>query len=262
MSESISTYDGIKIEEDGLEKVTDALTVETALQIIINNEPFSITMQSPGDEKNLVLGLLNSEGLLPSKPPHIPITKDTKTGFSVANVELPQLDREFLVNRRSLLSSAACGICGTKEMPQEIFEEIQSQSKLNLDLIPSMFKTMKELQIDFYQSGGSHAASIFDKGGTPLTTKEDVGRHNATDKAIGDLISKDRLKDAHFMLLSGRISYEIVVKCLKAKIPVLASVSAPSSLAVDFAKEFGLTLLAFCREKRYTIYASPKRKTG
>jgi FdhD protein len=118
---------------------------------------------------------------------------------------------------------------------------------------------MNSLQHNFKQSGGTHAAAAFSIEGNLLFAMEDIGRHNAVDKVVGKLISSDKLDQAKIMTVSGRISYEIVIKCFKAKIPFLAAVSAPSSLGVDYAKELGITLFAFCRDKRATCYSNPER---
>jgi len=107
-------------------------------------------------------------------------------------------------------------------------------------------------------SGGSHAASIFNKNYEFLTIKEDIGRHNAVDKVIGDLLIKNNLKHAKYLFVSGRVSYEIVSKAFIAKIPIIVAVSACSSLAIDFAKEFGICLIGFTRSKKMTIYSNPR----
>jgi FdhD protein len=117
---------------------------------------------------------------------------------------------------------------------------------------------MQEKQSDFKASGGSHAAAIFSKSGEFLSLGQDIGRHNATDKAIGLCILNKTLPSAACLLVSGRVSYEIVAKAFAAKTPILAAVSAPSSLAVDFAEELGICLLGFCRDQRYTIYSHPE----
>ena len=118
---------------------------------------------------------------------------------------------------------------------------------------------MNTHQPNFNQSGGAHAAAAFDIKGKYLCSLEDIGRHNAVDKVVGYLIKNDQLDSAKIITVSGRISYEIVIKCIKAGIPFLAAVSAPSSLAVDFAKELGITLLAFCRDERATVYSHAHR---
>lgn len=120
-----------------------------------------------------------------------------------------------------------------------------------------MFAKMSAFQETFKKTGGSHAAAIFDKNQDLLSIKEDIGRHNAVDKTVGDLLQKEILKKANYLLVSGRVSYEIVSKAFIAKIPIIVAVSACSSLAVDFAKEFGICLIGFSRDNKMTIYANP-----
>lgn len=219
-------------------------------------------MQTPGSEVELVTGLLTGEGMIKrNHAPQIDVVHETNGYISHVDVELPGLDMESVINKRSLLSAAACGICGTRELEMIQGEKLDDQSQALSSSVLSMFAEMSKGQTAFQESGGSHAAALFSLEGKLLTLKEDVGRHNAVDKVVGDLSIKGELNQAHFLVVSGRISYEIVAKCFKARIPVLAAVSAPSSLAVDFAKELGITLLAFCRENRFTIYAHPERIT-
>ncbi len=118
---------------------------------------------------------------------------------------------------------------------------------------------MNTFQYNFKQSGGTHAAALFNLKGELLCAMEDIGRHNAVDKAVGKLIMNNELDRAKILTVSGRISYEIIIKCFKANIPFLAAVSAPSSLAVDYAKELGITLFAFCRDNRATCYSNIQR---
>jgi FdhD protein len=132
---------------------------------------------------------------------------------------------------------------------------MESYGKFDFDLIPEMFGRMKDQQQAFLSSGGCHAAAAFNSNGEMLCVREDVGRHNAVDKVVGALLFEGRLPEARFLLVSGRVSYEIIAKTFAAGIPVLAAVSAPSSLAVDFSKELGIALFGFCRENRMTRYS-------
>lgn len=217
-------------------------------------------MQTPGNEVELVTGLLVGEGIIRRDVvPRIQEIHKTGDYISHVNVDIPGLDMAKIINKRSLLSAAACGICGTRELEMIQGEKLDNQSKALSSSVLALFNEMSLGQTAFMESGGSHAASLFSLEGQMLTLKEDVGRHNAVDKVVGDLVIQGTLDQAHFLVVSGRISYEIVAKCFKARTPVLAAVSAPSSLAVDFAKELGITLLAFCRENRFTIYSHPQR---
>lgn len=253
-------YKGIKITGTSGKSVLDQLTLEYPLSICINEKPYTITMQTPGDELELALGLLHSEGLFKGQEeiPQVDIKEHFDTGeVKKLNITLANVDTEKATNSRSLLSVASCGICGQTEWKEVLGGEnpIHFDQKINGDQIGSMFAQMEEHQSTFQKSGGSHAAAIFDTNQNLLTIKEDVGRHNAVDKVIGNLVLSRKLKNAQFLLVSGRISYEIVVKCFKARIPFLAAVSAPSSLAVDYAEELGITLIAFCRGSSASVYS-------
>jgi FdhD protein len=136
---------------------------------------------------------------------------------------------------------------------------LDQKGTVGINVIHSMFDKMNQVQNAFHKSGGSHAAAAFSATGELLSSMEDIGRHNAVDKVVGELIHDKKIKEASVITVSGRISYEIIVKTFKAKIPILCAVSAPSTLAVDYAKELGITLLAFCREDRGTCYSNPHR---
>lgn len=261
---AIRKYSGIKYQTDSVENTLDALTIEEALQIFINKAPFTVTMRTPGEDISLVRGLLHSEDIINdvSYLPEILVKKKDDTIITEAHLKLNK-DKigHGYTNSRSLMSVASCGICGKTELddviPDDAFKS--SSEQIDNDLIHELFDKMNTYQHDFNQSGGTHAASAFTIDGEMLCAMEDVGRHNAVDKVIGKLILNDQLKKAKILTVSGRISYEITIKCFKAGIPFLAAVSAPSSLAVDFAKELGITLFAFCRDHRATCYAHPNR---
>jgi FdhD protein len=262
---AIRNYSGKKYQTDSVEHTLDALTIEEALQIYINNAPFTVTMRTPGEDISLVRGLLHSEDIIndASYLPEIVLKKkDDKTIVTEAHLKLPKdkLGKGY-TNSRSLMSVSSCGICGKTELDDVIPDDTIQSSSEQIDnyLIHGLFDKMNTYQHDFNRSGGTHAASAFTIDGDLLCAMEDVGRHNAVDKVIGKLILNDQLKKAKILTVSGRISYEITIKCFKAGIPFLAAVSAPSSLAVDYAKELGITLFAFCRDHRATCYANPYR---
>lgn len=236
--------------------VHDALVVEHPLQIVINGEALSITMQTPGDEVDLVRGLLYSEDIYrhPAEPEIKLISGDQNL---IDRVELTidaTLMGDGYRNSRQLLSVASCGICGRTEFTGRE-GNVDRSSAFEPDAIHPLFEEMRKGQTLFSETGGCHGAAVFDKAGKILAVREDIGRHNAVDKAIGALLRGNNLKQGAILLVSGRVSYEIVSKCFMAGIPQLAAVSAPSSLAVDFSKELGVELLAFCRDGRVTRYA-------
>ncbi|PKP51340.1 MAG: formate dehydrogenase family accessory protein FdhD [Bacteroidetes bacterium HGW-Bacteroidetes-12] len=244
--------------------VDDNLTVEKPLQITINNQTFSITMRTPGHDEDLVRGLLYTEDIYRGEE-NLPIqfTDNIEKNTSNANVVI----NEALLglgykNSRNLLSISSCGICGQKELADtsqytsitDIKEDV-----LDIKTFYKMVDVMRKRQPTFHQSGGSHAAAVFSEDNILLCAREDIGRHNAVDKVIGFLINNKKIKKAKCIIVSGRISYEIVSKIFAAKIPILGAVSAPSTLSVDFAKELGVTLLGFCRENKATCYSHPQR---
>lgn len=256
-------YQGIKYTANYSESTLDDLTLEGALQINVNEKPFTMTMRTPGDDLSLIRGLLHSEGVIRDQnyAPEVSIQESDKITTKASVIVDPDALGEGYSNSRTLLSVSSCGICGKTELDDTSCEkQLSSDNDLfEAEMIEQMMQVMSGYQKTFEQSGGSHAAAAFDKEGGMMTCMEDIGRHNAVDKVIGALINKGELREAKFLLVSGRISYEIVIKCFKARIPVLAAVSAPSSLAVDYAKELGITLLAFCRNNRATCYANTER---
>lgn len=258
-------YEGKKFEVAASQKIVDALTIEEALQININDSPFTVSMRTPGEDGSLVRGLLHSEGVINDVDflPDVVLKQENEKGIvTIVNVAIPKKKLgEGYTNSRSLLSVSSCGICGKTELSDLAFmgKTIDDTQKIDIGLIHQLFDKMSTFQHDFKQSGGTHAAAAFSIEGDLLCSMEDIGRHNAVDKVVGKLITSRQLDRAKIITVSGRISYEIVIKCFKAKIPFLAAVSAPSSLAVDFAKELGITLFAFCRGSRATCYSNPQR---
>ena len=256
-----SVYEAIKAKKLVGDKVNDDLVVEAALQININDEAYTVMMRTPGDDESLIRGLLFAEDIYKDAAPLSLATIEQKeNGFSVVNVVIPKekLGKGYL-NKRTLLSVSSCGICGKQQLSDmELSGDVLTKRrKLGLATIKRMFNSMKSEQLLFRSTGGSHATAAFTENGNLLSIKEDIGRHNALDKVIGDLLNTNKLKEVACILVSGRVSYELVSKAFIAKIPVIAAVSACSSLAVDYAKEFGICLIGFNRDDKATIYANP-----
>jgi FdhD protein len=246
-------------------EIVETLALEEALQIKINGRAYTITMRSPGKDFLLTAGLLFTEGIIRSPEDiftltQIPAPKGEHT--LIIDVSLPEeiVQGKNLFNR-SIASSASCGVCGKTELCDLITPEytIHTTHQLNSSLIPLLIQKMNSRQETFDQTGGSHAAAIFSITGELLSLQEDIGRHNAVDKAIGELFLNKKLAEAAILLVSGRVSYEIVTKCAQAKLPFLLAVSAPSSLAVELCDRKGITLVGFCRENRATVYTHTKR---
>ena len=252
-------YEGVKFQKGAVTEVNDYLTIEETLQININQNPFTVIMRSPGYEEDMVRGLLYNEDIYTGNSTlQLDNYQKNKLGYiTELNVVLSEneLGNGYL-SSRSLLSVSSCGICGKRELGDlSVNGEKLTGFNFKPELIDVLIAKMRNQQLGFSQSGGSHAAASFDENGNLLIVREDIGRHNAVDKVVGGLINQNLLKRTKFLAVSGRVSYEIITKTFRAKIPVLLAVSAPSSLSVDFAKELGIRLFAFCREGKSTRFS-------
>jgi len=263
LSGPVLKYEGQTFEKGSVAKVTDPLTVEQALQISVNGKPFTVVMQTPGDEKELAYGLLFAEDVIDKKAaPDFEIVTN-KYGF-VDEVRVTVLAgqlRDGYKSVRSLLSVSSCGICGKQSLEDVAVSgaALKESEWFSTELLFKMQQKMFDNQTVFSQTGGCHGVAAFSTSGEMLTLREDIGRHNALDKVVGKLLFDKRLNEAKVISFSGRISYEIVSKAFRAGIPIVMAVSAPSSLAVDFAKEFGLTILGFTRNGKTTCYSHTNR---
>lgn len=251
----------------GTAPVKDTLAREGILHLRINGIPYTTTVRTPGEDAWLARGLLFTEETVPDPkaPMEFRPVPDPETGLTgVLEIQIaPDYLAKPLQDRRSAISSASCGLCGLRE-PQELLMAgapvLSSEGhRFPLPTLRLCLEALHTAQDTFLATGGTHAAGLFDRHGDCLAVCEDIGRHNAVDKAIGALIEKQSLSCAQLLVVSGRLSYEIVFKAFRARIPLIASVSAPSSLAVEMADRFGLTLIAFCREDRCTVYSHPDR---
>ncbi|MFT5513171.1 MAG: FdhD protein [Bacteroidia bacterium] len=260
-----SKHNASKYTLSGVKVVEDVLTNEAPLQIQVNEKPFSVTMRTPGYEKDLIRGILHSENVFTDKASAfktqtLDIDADGNTTLINAIIPVSQLDFGFDSNR-SLTSVSSCGICGKEDISSISLcgGPLESVETFKASTINAMFDTMAESQDAFNSSGGCHASAAFDSDGNMLVLREDIGRHNAVDKVIGFLLNSQKIADAKVVLVSGRVSYEIVSKAYYGGIPVLAAISAPSNMAVSMSKEFGITLLGFCRTDKLTAYSHPQR---
>ncbi|MEQ8821615.1 MAG: formate dehydrogenase accessory sulfurtransferase FdhD [Sumerlaeia bacterium] len=248
------------------EAVIDRLTMEAALELAVNGEPFTVTMRTPGDERLLARGLLHTEGVVSDPRATIAWREELYDGTRIvrridATVPPGALVLDF-AGKRALLSTSSCGICGKLDIAATGLEgcpvKLTHGDRLDVARVPEMMRRLRAEQEAFEFTGGSHAAALFTPGGEFLALFEDIGRHNAVDKAVGWMIERRVAPRARVLAVSGRVSYEIVAKAYRAQIPFLLAVSAPSGLAVQMAKQFGITLLAFCRDDRATAYSHPE----
>jgi FdhD protein len=250
----------------------DLLAVEEPLGIRIEGEAVNLTMRTPGDDIDLVAGFLFTEGLAQHQADiaEIKICDGTSCGHAghdgIGNTADVRLAASTPVRppRRNFMTTSACGVCG-KASAAELFLnrrwDIQKdQARISPGLIATLPDRLRDAQRVFASTGGLHAAAAFGSGGELLCVREDVGRHNAVDKVIGWALRADRLPMAGCVLLvSGRASFELVSKAVLAGFPVLAAVSAPSSLAADLAEQNGLTLIGFLRGGSMNVYTSAER---
>ena len=263
------TVSALYVQSGTARPVEDALVAEGALQIAVKGSPYSVTMRTPGDDVSLAIGLLFTEGLILAKGDVLGWEEIPAAGEGCADtVDLaladPALARGNLSNRR-LASTASCGVCGKISADDLVLPSRRNPGDtvlLDPAILPSLEGKMRSAQALFGRTGGSHAAAVFDAQGGLIVLKEDVGRHNAVDKAIGHLLREGRLGAAAMLFISGRVSYEIVAKASKAGIPFLLAVSAPSTLAVKMCRDSGITLLAFVRGGKATVYSHPERVSG
>jgi FdhD protein len=258
---SSKSFHATRFENGQIRECEDPLTVERPLQIKINSRPFSVTMRSPGDDQHLVKGLLYTEGIVNPDAGDYTCTEeclaDSREIIAV-NVEVPEAylcDSAF--DKRSLLANASCGLCGQRELDLEELgvQVLQPRESLALDRVTELMGAMRDAQQTFNRTGSTHAAAVFGWDYKLICLYEDIGRHNAVDKAIGRLIESRRLDEAEILCVSGRVSFEIVIKAYRARIPFLLAVSAPSSFAVEMSELWGISVLGYCREQRATVYS-------
>lgn len=262
---STKSVKAIRFDAGESTRAEDVVTVEAPLQIRVNGVAFTTTMRTPGDDRPLARGLLFTEGIVTDRaiqPEYGEILDPETNLISCLEVGVPEeLVEKEVEGRRTTLSSSSCGMCGTRDPADiEIFGpplSISTDRTFNVGLIPTMLDALRAGQSTFDLSGGSHAAGLFTIEGELLAMFEDIGRHNAVDKAIGRLLDSGGLDAAQCLMVSGRVSYEIVYKAYRAEIPILAAVSAPSSMAVETAQRLGMTVIGFCRDRRATVYSSP-----
>jgi FdhD protein len=234
----------------------DELAAEEPLEICVGDQVVGVTMRTPGNDLELVAGFLLTEGLL--HPGLIPLIRQDHPNRVTAAVQC-SLERA----QRTMTISASCGVCGKASIDavHQHFPSLDDDGTvLTIEVIARLTARMEADQHGFATTGGVHAAAIFTSEGELVVVREDVGRHNATDKAIGYALLRQKLPlTGHVLVVSGRASFEIVQKALAAQIPIVAAVSAPSSLAVDFAEESGQTLAGFLRPGRFNVYTHPQR---
>jgi FdhD protein len=230
---------------------SDFVAVEIPVQLILNNQKTTISMCSPNQLEHWAIGLLFTEGFIQSISDVNQIRSIENQGQIEIHVQTNVLEKR--TSAMSLLSVTACGICGKSSF--EAISGVSLSSDIKQVNVSRLIQKLNEVQPVFEQTGATHAAGLFNEFDELLSAAEDVGRHNAVDKCIGDLLQKERLSSAKYLVVTSRVSYEIVAKAFKANVPIIVAVSAPTSLAIDFCKELGIQLYGFVRGENFTRYA-------
>lgn len=267
------TVDILTVTDGGVNARADCLSVEEPLEIrlrwtengTVRETVAALSMRTPGADGELAAGFLWGEGIVsrPDQIAAVEITGENKVCVTLApgvSVNLGTLERHFY-------TTSSCGVCGKTSL--QALETLHGPAPakgrpiVDRSVIHALPDTLRAAQETFNQTGGLHAAALFDSAGGLLCLREDVGRHNALDKVVGAQVLGNTLPlSERILLISGRASFELLQKTLSAGIPILAAVGAPSSLAADLAREYDITLLGFVRGNRFNIYSSPWRIAG
>ncbi len=257
----------------GIKDTLDGVTVEEPLEIKLSSKKIglktvSIVMRTPVMDNYLAIGFLFSEGIIRNSQDVISVDNfDEDTGKARDNIIVIQVaenvDFDGSDYSRNFIVNSSCGVCGKSNINTVFLKTgriVRSSLKINKDIILTLPEKMKRFQTVFGETGGIHAAGLFDFDGNPIIVAEDIGRHNAVDKVVGYMLSNEMIfRDNLVLQVSGRAGFEILQKSAIAGIPVVSSVSAPSSLAVQTAESMNITLVCFVRENRFNIYANPER---
>ena len=273
-----SIYKVLKFKSNNSKEVDDQISIEEPLEIIIKyknkdnwiENPISITMRTPGDDKDLVRGFLFNERVI-EKLEYI--EKIEETGTPVGQYELKNKVVVTINNsenididkiKRNFLTNSSCGVCGKTSLDSlEIIKKDKikkSVPKIPQEIILKAPDVLRKNQSEFIKTGGIHASGLFNTSGEIIALKEDVGRHNALDKLIGFVLKKKLFDNSsQFLTCSGRLNFDLVQKALMANIGVLIGVGAPTSLAIDLAYKFDMTLIGFVKEDSFNIYSNKER---
>lgn len=267
-----------KIYDNQRNTVVDSLAIEEPLEIKIaygntNNrqrKSIAVTMRTPGQDLELAVGFLFTEAIIGQPKDVITLKYDARQAHELAkeNSLVVELKAGLQVNidqlNRNFYTTSSCGVCGKSSIDMvfqhSCYQLIPGKPVLQHTAIYQLQDALNQQQTVFEQTGGIHAAALFSSNGAFLYLCEDVGRHNALDKLIGKALLQDQLPlTDKLLLVSGRASFELVQKAVMAGIPIMAAVGAPSSLAVEFAQESGLTLIGFLKKDKFNIYSHPER---
>jgi FdhD protein len=273
-----SKYKVNKFKSDKLEEKDDLISIEEPLEISLKFEKenktitqlLSITMRTPGQDEDLVRGFLYNEQIIKDIKHISSIEKfGEKVGqYDIQNKILVTLNDASNVNitkiKRDFLTNSSCGVCGKSSLDAlEVIKQDKTpklEPKLNSKIIISAPDILRNNQAEFAQTGGIHASGLFNKDGTLINVKEDVGRHNALDKLIGNALINGQIDPSkQFITCSGRLNFELIQKVLMTNIGIIIGVGAPTSLAIDLANKFDMTLIGFVKKDSYNVYTNSQK---
>lgn len=264
MSDTFRAFDVVRVEKERTNPAADRVAVELPLEVRLEGEPFSVIMRTPGADEDLAVGFLFTEGVIRNAGEIRRV--ELAEAPNVINVRLSRARAEILPEllglRRQVTTNSSCGMCGrrTLESLEVNAPPLAARWSVRSDLVASLPHSLRAAQRTFDETGGLHAAGLFDTEGRLEISAEDVGRHNAVDKLLGRMVMTHRTPlEMSLLFVSGRSSFEIIQKAFLGGIPLVAAVSAPSSLAIDLARKSGITLLGFVRDSRFNIYAHHER---
>ena len=261
------------VENGQMRSRFDQLATEEPLEIrlVSPQKTLAVTMRTPGAaDFELTAGFLYGEGVISNREDIQRISYcvdpdvDGEQRYNIVNIQLREgLSVDLSPLERHFFTTSACGVCGKASLEALRLREypvFSKELKVPVEVIYSLPEQLRSAQRVFSTTGGLHAAALFNTQGELLSVREDVGRHNALDKLVGSALLSDQLPlNNHIVMVSGRSSFEILQKCLAAGVPIVCAVSAPSSLAVAIAKEFGITLVGFLRGERFNVYSGKER---
>ncbi|MFT5882025.1 MAG: FdhD protein [Crocinitomicaceae bacterium] len=255
-----SPYSIVQCRSGARATVEDSISVEEPLQITLDGHPIAVVMRTPCDDLDLVRGFLLSEGILSNLEGvgRIDIEQNQNHALVFSTDEVTV---DFARHRRNLYSASSCGICGkaTIDSIRQNHPKVEEGFYIETDVLLGLPDKLREAQRVFDNTGGLHAAGLFDRAGKLLVLREDVGRHNAIDKVLGYAAKESLDLRAVILQVSGRVSFEVMQKAHALGVPIVSAISAPTSLAVDFAQDSGQSLIGFLRPPRFNCYAGSER---
>jgi FdhD protein len=280
MSKGVKYFTVNRVQRRRIEEISDALVVEEPLEIRLNDVPLAVVMRTPGDDFDLARGFLLTEGVLKeqtaeskkqTESDNIPWEVEVETACDELGLEIPNVVNcrlatitaaEIAQWQRHIFAGSSCGICGRASIDRVRLQVTPpiGHWEIPFSALYALPEKLRICQTAFASTGGLHAAALFSPAGEMVILREDIGRHNAVDKILGWALGRQMLPLADFgLLVSGRLSFEMVQKALLGGIPFVAGISAASSLAVELAEENGMTIVGFLRGENAVVYSGPQR---